>query len=211
MRSECEVFDDILTDISFKLPGHQLVDFRNEDCHFGNELDKSLWNENDSVVLSKRGTLANDVSDLRCNLRQSLVFGFDLFAYEDEVDASAEGTLQGDVRSRPTHESNEVIVLFGRNSVRAKVADSFRVDLCGSVETKGDRNVLVLQVTIDGLGAANDAALGLVLSKVLGQQASIGVGVVATDDNEAIKVKGLSVLERILELLRLLNFVSAGT
>ena len=57
-----------------------------------------------------------------------------------------------------THKSDEVIVLFGGDGIRAEVADSLGVNLGGGVEAKTHRDVLVLKVTVDGLGAANNAA-----------------------------------------------------
>ena len=71
--------------------------------------------------------------------------------------------------------------------------------------------MFVFEVTINGLGAANHAALGLVLGEVLGQEAGVSVRIVASDDNETIKVERDRIFERVFELLGRLDFVTART
>ena len=60
----CQVCTNVLTDISLKFTRDKLVDLRNENSHFRNELDKSLGYEDDTVVLSTLSTTTNDVSDI---------------------------------------------------------------------------------------------------------------------------------------------------
>ena len=60
----CQVGTNVLTDISLKFTRDKLVDLRNENSHFRNELDKSFWHEDDTVVLSTLSTTTNDVSDI---------------------------------------------------------------------------------------------------------------------------------------------------
>jgi len=114
------------------------------------------------------------------------------------------------VRGRAAHEANKVVVLLGGDDVGAEVANSLRVDLCGRVEAETNRNVLVLQITIDGLRAANNLALSFVLREVFGKEASIRVRIVTADDNKTVEVESLRVLERASELLRGLNLVTSG-
>ena len=71
--------------------------------------------------------------------------------------------------------------------------------------------MLVLEIAIDSLGAANNTALGILTLEVFGKKASIGVRVITTDNNETIKVKCLSVGERACELLRGLNLMTSRT
>ena len=71
--------------------------------------------------------------------------------------------------------------------------------------------MLVLQVTVDGLGAAYNLALGLLAREVLGEQASVRVGVVAANHNKAIKVELDCIVKRVCELLRRLNLVTSRT
>jgi len=71
--------------------------------------------------------------------------------------------------------------------------------------------VLVLQVTVDGLGAADNLALGLLAREVLGEQASVRVGVITANHNKAIKVELDCIVKRVCELLRRLNLVTSRT
>ena len=107
----CQVGTYILTDISLKFTREKLVDLRNENSHFRNELDKSLGHEDDTVVLSTLSTTTNDVSDILGDFLQGLILGLDLLSNEDAVDACTESTLEGNMRSRSSHESDEVVVI----------------------------------------------------------------------------------------------------
>lgn len=48
--------------------------------------------------------------------------------------------------------------------------------------------MLILEIAINSLGAANNTALGILALEVLGKKASIGVRVITTNNNETIKV-----------------------
>ena len=56
------------------------------------------------------------------------------------------------MRSRAAHELDEVPVLASRVTVALDVTDDFSVDLRSGVEAEGGLDLLVLQVTVDGLG-----------------------------------------------------------
>ena len=115
------------------------------------------------------------------------------------------------MRSRATHQPDEMVVIFGRDHVGAKVANGFAVDLGRSVEAKRHRDVFVLKIAVNSFGASNNLAFGFVGRKVLSQQASVCVGVVTADHNQAVKVHRGAVVKGILELLRRLDLVSSGT
>jgi len=100
---------------------------------------------------------------------------FDLLTNEDPVDASLKGAFKSDVRCRSSHQSDEVVISLAGEGIHAQVSDSLRVSLGGCVEAETNLDVLILEVTIDGLRAANDSALGLMLLKVFSKQASICV------------------------------------
>ena len=201
----------MVADITLEFTGNELVDLSDQDGDLWDKLNEALRHENDTVVFAPSGSVNDNVSHVVGDLDQGLVLCLDLFADEDAVDAGPQGTLEGNVRGRPTHESDEVVVLFGGNDVGAKVADSLRVHFGRSVETKRDWDVLVFQVAINCLGTSNDLALGLLLGEVLSQEAGIGVRVVATDHNKSVKIELDSVFEGAGKLLRGLNLVTART
>ena len=64
LRCRGQVRCDVLTDFSLKFTRQKLVNFRDKDSHLRNELDKSLRHKDDTIVLSKCSTFADDVSDL---------------------------------------------------------------------------------------------------------------------------------------------------
>ena len=87
------------------------------------------------------------------------------------------------MRGRASHNSDEVIVVSGRLGISAQVSNSFRVHFGSSVKSKTNLNVLVSEVTVNSLRSSNDLALSVMLGEVLSQQASIGVGVISSDNN----------------------------
>lgn len=100
-----------------------------------------------------------------------------------------QGALERDVTRRATHKPDKVIVLFGRRSVDHDVADELAVHLGGGVKAKGNGDVRVFQVAVDGLGHPHACRRDLVLQKVVGNDSSIGVAVVAADDDKAVQVE----------------------
>ena len=69
--------------------------------------------------------------------------------------------------------------------------------------------MLILEVTVDSLRAANDSALGAVLCEVLGKEACIRVRIITTNHHKTIKVEILRILERVSKLLRGLNLMAS--
>jgi len=66
-------------------------------------------------------------------------------------------------------------VLLGTVGIALDIADQFAVGLRGGVETKRDFNEFVLQVPVDGLGAADDLDSMVLFQEILGKDCCIGV------------------------------------
>ena len=115
------------------------------------------------------------------------------------------------MRSATAHELDEVPVLAGTVTVALDVADELRVGLTSGIETERGLNLLVLQVAVDGLGATDNLYAILLGSIVLGQNTSVGVRVVATDDNQCLDAELLEDLITCLELALLLQLGTART
>lgn len=77
--------------------GHDVVDLLDKGAHLWDELNKTLWNQDHTVVLAKLGTTANDVSDLVNNLGQGLLELLDLLTNQHAVDLGSEGALERDM------------------------------------------------------------------------------------------------------------------
>jgi len=60
------------------------------------------------------------------------------------------------VRGGSAHEPDEMVVLFGAPGVGHDRTDTFGVCFAGGVEAEADLDKLILQVSVDGLGAADD-------------------------------------------------------
>ena len=113
--------------------------------------------------------------------------------------------------SGTAHDLDEVPILLGGVGITLDVADDLGIGLGGGIEAERALDVLVLQVAVDGLGAADDLNAGVVSGKVLGQNGSVGVGVVAADDDQSGDAVLLAVFGNDGELLLGLQLGAAGT
>ena len=179
---------------------NHVVDLGDECSHLGDELDQSLGEEDHAVVLAQLGAFDDELHHLLGDLLDGLLLGGDLLADEGIVGMGLEGTLHGDVRSRTTHQTYEVVVLLGGEGIHADVADKLRVDLAGSVEAEGDGDVVVLQIAVNGLRAANHVCAVINALEVLGENGSIGVGVISSNHNQTVQLQIVAYLGRSLEL-----------
>ena len=115
------------------------------------------------------------------------------------------------MRSRATHQLNEVPVLTCRVAVTLDVTDNLSVGLASSVEAERSLNLVVLQVAIDSLRTADNLYAVVLGSIVLSQNASVGVRVVTTDDYESLDIKLTQNLDALLKLVFLLKLCTART
>ena len=102
-------------------------------------------------------------------------------------------------------------VLTGRVAVTFDVTNKLCIGLAGCIETERGLNLVVLQVAVDGLRTTDDLHAILLGSIVLSQHAGIGVGVVATDDDECLDVEFAKNFYTLLKLLYLFKLRAAGT
>jgi hypothetical protein len=79
------------------------------------------------------------------------------------------------MRCRSTHKAYEVVIALAAHCVDAQVPDGLRVGLSGRVEAETDLYVLIFQVSVDSFGTSDDLALGLMLLKILCEQARISI------------------------------------
>ena len=164
--------------------GQQVVELGDERLHGGDELDEALGDEDDAVVVAFLGAGGDGLCQVVDNLGEGHILSLDLLADDADVGLALQGALKGDVAGGTAHELDEMPVFLCGVAVALDVADYLAVDLGGGVETEGGLNHLVLEVAVDGLGAADnlDACADAVV--VFGQHCGVGVGVVAADDDE---------------------------
>ena len=118
------MFGHILSDVTFEFLGEDLVDLRNKGSHLWDEFDQTLWNKDDTIVFTHLSSLADDVSNVVSDLRQSLVLLVYLFTDENAVNAGSEGTLKGNMGGGSSHQSDEMVIVLTRHDIRAEVSDS---------------------------------------------------------------------------------------
>lgn len=113
------------------------------------------------------------------------------------------------MRGRSAHQFNEVVVFLRRESVFADVADQFRIDFGGGIKAKGDGDMGILQIAIDGFGDTDDSCLNIVGEEILSEDSGVGVRVVAANHDKAIEVEVFSRGSGPLKLLRSFDFGAA--
>ena len=188
---------------------NHFVQLLDQGAHFRNELDQTFGKQDDTVVLANLASLHDQFHDFLGDLLDRLLLLLDLLADEGEVGVGLEGTFHGDVGGGAAHQTNEVVVLLGGESIHANIANQFGVDFASGVETEGDGDVVVLQVTVDGLGTANDVGAVVNALEILGKQGSVGVGVISTNHNETVQVEVVADLGGGLELVVSLDLITA--
>ena len=109
------------------------------------------------------------------------------------------------------HELDEVPVFLGGVAVALYVADNLGVHFGGGVEAERCFNLCVLEVAVDGFGAADHlhACAGCLV--VFGENGGVGVGVVAADYNQGGDAEFAKDFEAFVELFFLFEFGASGT
>ena len=113
--------------------------------------------------------------------------------------------------SGTTHNLDEVPVLLSGVGITLDITDNLGICLCSCIETERSLDVLVLKVTVDRLGAADNLDACVICSHVLSESSCVCVGVVTADDDDSCEAVLLSIVCNSLELLNCLELCSAGT
>ena len=208
--SSAEVLDDVGTLVSSRhraelcfVVSQIVVELSDERLEGRDEFDQTFGDEHRTEVLTLSRTSRDDLSDVGDYVIEGLVLSLYFFADNRDIRLYLQGAFEGDVRSRATHQLNEVPVLTSRITVALDVTNDFGVDLRSGVEAEGRFDLLVLQVAIDGLRAADDLHWSADTLVVFSQDGSVGIGVVTTDDDQSTDVELLEDLKTLVELLLL--------
>ena len=164
--------------------GQQLVDLGDQHGELGDELHNALGNDGNAEVHALGSPGSHGIGNVIGDLSQRHLLGGDFLTDQADVGLGLQGALQSNVGSRTAHDLDEMPVLLGGVGIPLDVADDLAVGLGGGIEAEGALDVLVLQVAVNGLGAADDLHAGVVSGHVLGQHSGVGVGVVAADDDD---------------------------
>ena len=79
-----------------------------------------------------------------------------------------------------------LVVFFGGDCIDPYVSDALSICFCGSVKSKAHFNMLILQISVNGFRTTNHPSLTAICKEKLGEVTSVCIGVITTDDNEAI-------------------------
>ena len=167
------------------MASEEFVEFGDEALDLGDEFDEAFGDEDRTEVVAFGCTCCHDACDVVDYVGEAHVACFDFLGDEADVGLGLKSALEGDVACRAAHQFDEVPVFLGRVAVTLDVADDFGVYLGGGVEAERSLDDVVLEVAVDGLGAADDLNAGVVGLVVLGKDCGVGVRVVAADDDES--------------------------
>ena len=141
----------------------------------GNEFNETFGDEYGTEVVSILGTVCYNLCEVGNHVVERHFLLLNFFRNQTCVGLGLECAFQSNVRSRASHKLDEVPVLACTVAVALDVTDEFAIGLAGSIETEAGFNLLVLEVTVDGLGASDYLYTIVLGSIVLGQNASVGV------------------------------------
>ena len=104
------------------------------------------------------------------------------------------------MRSRAAHQTDKVPILLSRIGIALDISNKFREYFASRIKTERGFNLLVLQVAINCLGATNHLNTGILLQIVLSKHASIGIGIIATNDNDSLNAELFADLNTLVKL-----------
>mmetsp|Transcript_20396 Transcript_20396/g.44451 ORF Transcript_20396/g.44451 Transcript_20396/m.44451 type:complete len:260 (-) Transcript_20396:29-808(-) len=104
-----------------------------------------------------------------------------------------------------------MVILLRGERVEGNVADELRICAAGRVEAERHRDLRgTLEIAVDGLRAADDLRSAAYFLELLGKESAVGVGVVPTDDHQAIQLELFTDFPGGYELLRRLDLVPSA-
>ena len=191
--------------------GQKLVDLLNQNGELRNKLNHTLRDDSYTKVHALCCSLLYRVCNVVSDLGQRHLLLSDFLRNQADVRLGLQCALQSYVRSASSHNLYKMPVLLSGVCVTLDVTDDLAVGLGSSIETEGALDILILQVAVDGLRAADNLYAGVVCCKVLSQNCCIGIGIVAADDNNCGYAMLLANLGNDSELLLSLQLGTAGT
>ena len=160
-----------------------VVQLLNQHTHSGDELDEAFGDKNGTEVQTCVRAVDDDLHDVLHDVVKRHLLRLYLFGNKADIRLALKRALQCDVTGATAHQTDEMPVFLRRVGIALDVTNQFGIGLTCGVETEGGLNHLVLEVAVDGLRAADNLNAALFLQVVLSEYASVGVRVVATDDD----------------------------
>ena len=136
--------------------------------------------------MSLCSTFCHHFSDVCYHIIQRHILSFNFFWNDTYVRLYLQSAFQCNVRSRTTHQFDEVPVFTCRVTVTLDVTDYFSISLTSCIETERSFNHIVLQVTVNCFRATDYLYTILLSSIVFSQYTSICIRVVPTNNNQCL-------------------------
>ena len=184
----------------FCICSQEVVQLSDQTLHSRNKFHQSFRNQYCTEVISLCSTVSYHFSDRCYYIIQRHIFFFHFFRNDTYVRLYLQSTFQCDVRSRTTHQFDEVPVFTCRVTVTLDVTDYFCISLTCCIETERSFNHIVLQVTVNCFRATDYLYTVLLGSIVFSQHTSVCIRVITTDDNQCFDAQFFDDLKSLFKL-----------
>ena len=213
-----KVFDDIidlfrfLNHCEFRTVRSQIVvQLGDKTLHGRDKFNKSFGNQHRSEVVTFGGTGSHDFGDIIYYIVESHLLGLDFLRNQTNIGLSLQSAFQSDMRSRTSHQLDKVPIFLSRVTVSLYVTDYFGIYFTSRIETERRLYHFVLQVSIDSFRATDYLNSGSNLFIIFGEYASVGIGIVATDNNDSFDSQLFNNFETTVELILRFQFGTSRT
>ena len=180
--------------------GKEVVQFGDQPFHGRNKFDQSFGDQHRPEVVAGLRAFEHNGCDLVHDIVERLVSGFHFFRDDANVRVRLQGAFQSDMRSRASHQFDEVPVFARRIAVALDISDYFRIDLACRIEAERRFYLLVFQIAVDRFRAADHLHAGSDRFVIFRQYAGIRIRVVAADNHERLNVELFQNLQPFVEL-----------
>ena len=189
----------------------QVVQFGNQSLHSWDELNQTFRNQYRTKIVSIGRTVGYNLSNISNDIIQSLIFGFHLFRYDTNVGLALQSAFQSDVRSRTSHQFDEMPIFTGRVCIALDITDNLCIRFASRIETERSFDLFVLQIAVDGLRTADNLHTAFLGCVIFSQDTSVRIRVVATDDDNGFNTQFLDDFKSLFELFLFFEFGTSGT
>ena len=193
------------------ISSQEVVQFSNQSLHGRNKLYQTFRNQYCTEVVTLSSTVGYNLSDVSYYIIQRHIFSFNFFRNDTYVRLNLQSTFQSNMRSRTSHQFNEVPVFTCRVTVTLDITDNFGISLTSSIETERSFNHFVLQVTIDSLRTTDYLYATILGCIIFCQYASVSVRVITTDDYQCLNAQFFDDFQTFIKLFFFFQFGTSRT
>src|SRR5574344_70202 len=198
---------DKLTSVSCK----KVIQFSNKAVDGWDKFNESFWNQDSTKIPSFTCTIGNSLADFSNDIVKGKVFSLNFLTDDANIRLALQSTLQGNMTCRTPHQFNEMPIFTCRITITLNISNKLRISFCCSIKTERRFNLGILQVTVNSLWTSNDLNAILLSCIIFSQDASVGIRVIATNNDNGLNVKLTDYLQTFLKLIFLFQFGATAT